>query len=242
MRDSNANVARPLSRSELQAFHLREWELKDDRLASIVHNLMPLAGVTVLGWSAGLTLWSLWLDGLVALGLTVALLTHRASLDPPIIALSRRDFAVAWMVLMALLGLPYYLGLVARWSLFVDVLQGAFVGSWLTVLAFAVMVGAAVLSVRGRWHAEREVVPRDGAVAREVIVHVVRAIGVASLLMIEAAPVPAVFVLTLLYTYLETFPNTLLMVFVGHPAPGSPYEAWKKRYNPEVFFERQEHE
>ena len=82
---SSSYVAKPLSWEEFRAYHLREWALRKDHLTAIAHNLMPAVGIVVLGWSGALTLGSMWLDGLVGLGLSVALLVHRASLDPPVI-------------------------------------------------------------------------------------------------------------------------------------------------------------
>jgi len=229
--------SRPFSPDELKGFHRKEWSLKTNRLAPIVHNLMPIIGVVFLGWSGSLTLASLWLDGFVGLGLGVALFAHRMSLDPPVIELNRREFMKAWVVLMMLLGIPYYIGLASGWRMFGEAISEATSGSGLALAVLGVMLVADVLSIRSQWRAERDVIPRPGAIAREMIVHLARAFAVVLLISSETASVFAVCVLAIVYSYLETFPNSFLLFFIGHPKPGSPYDAWKKQYDPEALLE-----
>ena len=234
---SSSDVAKPLRWEELRSYHQREWALGDDRLTTIAHNLMPVVGITLLGWSGALTLGSLWLDGLLGLGLSVALLVHRTSLDPPVVTLSRGQFLFTWLLFMAILGVPYYWGFYERAGLLIDGFTSLYDGSSLSALTVLAMVVANVLSVRGRWRAESQLLPRSLAVAREMTVHAVRAIAVLVLLTFWISAPVAVVALSLLYAYLEVFPNTLLLFLIGHPAKGSPYAEWKAKHFPEGALE-----
>jgi hypothetical protein len=94
-------------RSHLAPFRegLRPWLV-------LARNAIPVLGVYWLGWSAGLAVFQIWFDGVTALGAMLALhmraviVTDSKARPPagiPLVALP-----VAWLVLLALLGIPYW--------------------------------------------------------------------------------------------------------------------------------------
>ena len=58
--------------------HLREFASRPHAWAVIARNLIPVVGIYGFGWSAGLTVFNYWFDGLTALAAIVAALIPRA--------------------------------------------------------------------------------------------------------------------------------------------------------------------
>ena len=84
----------------------------------LARNLIPVAGVYALGWSAALAVFSYWFDGLTALAAIITMLVPRAMRETqqksgnygPL----RKVFAGAltWVVLIGVVGLPYWIVLI----------------------------------------------------------------------------------------------------------------------------------
>ena len=60
------------------AQHLREFASRPDAWAVLARNLIPVVGIYAFGWSAALSVFNYWFDGLTALAAIVAALVPRA--------------------------------------------------------------------------------------------------------------------------------------------------------------------
>src|SRR5207245_3990967 len=58
--------------------HLRELALRPDAWTVLARNLIPVIGIYCFGWSAALSVFNYWFDGLTALAAIVAALIPRA--------------------------------------------------------------------------------------------------------------------------------------------------------------------
>src|SRR5438876_12446344 len=59
------------------AQHLREFASRPDAWAVLARNLIPVVGIYAFGWSAALSVFNYWFDGLTALAAIVAALVPR---------------------------------------------------------------------------------------------------------------------------------------------------------------------
>ena len=97
--------------------HLREFASRPEAWLVLARNLIPVAGVYAFGWSAPLAVLNYWFDGFSALAAIVAALVPRALRETR----PRGDGPVqrwlggilVWLVLVGLLGLPYWGALAA---------------------------------------------------------------------------------------------------------------------------------
>ena len=97
--------------------HLRELASRPHAWAVIARNLIPVVGIYGFGWSAGLTVFSYWFDGLTALAAISAALIPRALRETqkksdtnPIKNFLRG--ILTWIFLVGIIGLPYWIVLV----------------------------------------------------------------------------------------------------------------------------------
>jgi hypothetical protein len=96
--------------------HLRELASRPHAWAALARNLIPVVGIYGFGWSAGLTMFNYWFDGLTALAAIVAALVPRAmretqpkSAGPVKILLGG---ILTWIFLVGIVGLPYWIVLI----------------------------------------------------------------------------------------------------------------------------------
>jgi len=96
--------------------HLREFGSNPHAWAVLARNLIPVVGVYGFGWSAGLTVFNYWFDGLTALAAITAALVPRALRETQkksagiTITLVRGIFT--WLLLVGIVGMPYWIVLV----------------------------------------------------------------------------------------------------------------------------------
>src|SRR5437773_2331186 len=98
--------------------HLREFVSRPDAWAVLARNMIPVVGIYGFGWSAALTVFNYWFDGLTALAAIVAALIPRALRETQ----SQKDRvtwagnvvrgAVVWIFLVGIVGLPYWIVLI----------------------------------------------------------------------------------------------------------------------------------
>src|SRR2546422_7542955 len=74
---AGSTAVRPIAPPPLSQ-HLRELASRPHAWAVIARNLIPVVGVYGFGWSAGLTVFNYWFDGLTALAAITAALVPRA--------------------------------------------------------------------------------------------------------------------------------------------------------------------
>jgi hypothetical protein len=108
-------VTRPIALPPLSQ-HLRELASRRDAWLVIMRNLIPVVGIWFFGWSAALSVFNYWFDGLTALMAIVAALVPRAmresqpkTVDP----VTRFALGVfTWGFLVAIVGIPYWIVLI----------------------------------------------------------------------------------------------------------------------------------
>jgi len=96
--------------------HLRELVSRRDAWAVIARNLIPVVGIYAFGWSAALSVFNYWFDGLTALIAIVTALIPRALRETK----SKSDgiirtvvgAVITWIVLVVIVGLPYWIVLI----------------------------------------------------------------------------------------------------------------------------------
>jgi hypothetical protein len=102
--------------------HLREFVSDPHAWAVLARNLIPVVGVYAFGWSAGLTVFNYWFDGLTALAAIVAALVPRAVRETQPksdgLTMSILRGVLTWVFLVGIIGLPYWMVLVPLHTLF----------------------------------------------------------------------------------------------------------------------------
>ncbi len=98
--------------------HLREFASNPHAWAVLARNMIPVIGIYGFGWSAALSVFSYWFDGLTALAAIIAALVPRAMRE------SQKNYesqwlvmkivrgVVTWIFLVGLVGLPYWIVLI----------------------------------------------------------------------------------------------------------------------------------
>ncbi len=106
--------------------HLREFAARPEAWTVFARNLIPVVGIYFFGWSAGLTVFNYWFDGLSALAAILAVLIPRAlresqpesaNLSSPL-NIVRGIFT--WIFLLGIVGLPYWIVLIPLHDLLLD--------------------------------------------------------------------------------------------------------------------------
>jgi hypothetical protein len=70
--------------------HLREFAASPQAWAALARNLIPVVGIYAFGWSAALSVFSYWFDGLTALAAIVAAVVLRLLREMPPEAMARQ--------------------------------------------------------------------------------------------------------------------------------------------------------
>jgi hypothetical protein len=99
--------------------HLRELASRPGAWLVIARNMIPVVGIYFFGWSAGLSVFNYWFDGLTALAAIVAALVPRAlrevqpkSTGVMSVATNIVRGVVTWIFLVGIVGLPYWIVLI----------------------------------------------------------------------------------------------------------------------------------
>jgi hypothetical protein len=96
--------------------HLREFASDPHAWAVLARNLIPVVGVYAFHWSAGLTVFNYWFDGLTALAAITAALIPRAlrETQPKSSGLTMTIVRgiLTWVFLVGIIGMPYWIVLV----------------------------------------------------------------------------------------------------------------------------------
>src|SRR6184192_861121 len=96
--------------------HLREFASNPHAWAVLARNLIPVVGVYGFGWSAGLTVFNYWFDGLTALAAITAALVPRAlretQKESAGVAITIVRGVFTWIFLVVIIGLPYWIVLI----------------------------------------------------------------------------------------------------------------------------------
>ena len=98
--------------------HLREFASRPDAWVILARNMIPVVGIYGFGWSAALSVFNYWFDGLTALAAIVAALIPRAlrETQPKTGRVTWLGTVVrgvvTWIFLVGIVGLPYWIVLI----------------------------------------------------------------------------------------------------------------------------------
>src|SRR5881296_33124 len=98
--------------------HLREFASRRDAWVILARNMIPVVGIYCFGWSAALSVFNYWFDGLTALAAIVAALIPRAlrETQPKTGRVTWLGTVVrgvvTWIFLVGIVGLPYWIVLI----------------------------------------------------------------------------------------------------------------------------------
>jgi len=202
------------------SLHLREFASNPHAWAILARNLIPVVGVYGFHWSAGLTVFNYWFDGLTALAAITAALVPRALRETQpksagvTITIVRGIFT--WIFLVGIIGLPYWIVLVPLHTLLLgENLRQQLAQSPGLWFAF----GSIAISHFWRaFHCGYDAMP-DNQLKQRVRwdVYLLMFRGIAMFMMIGFAffIVP---LMALLLTYSEVWPERVLGGLVGDPS------------------------
>lgn len=98
--------------------YLREFASRRDAWVVLARNMIPVVGIYAFGWSAAISVFNYWFDGLTAVAAIVAALIPRALRETQ----SKQDHAtlagnvvrgvLVWLVLVSVVALPYWIVLI----------------------------------------------------------------------------------------------------------------------------------
>ena len=216
------------------AQHLREFVSRPQAWAVLARNLIPVVGIYGFGWSAGLTVFNYWFDGLTALAAITAALVPRAlreSQTKPesqaLLPIKILRGVVTWIFLVGIIGLPYWMVLVPLHTLLLgenlrhQLAQSP--GLWCVFGSIA---------VSHFWKAFRcgyDAMPDDQLKQRvrwDVYLLMLR--GIAMFMMIGFA-IFIVPLMALLLSYFEIWPERVIGAVFGDPSKLYQYDPEGKR-------------
>lgn len=220
--------------------HLREFASRPHAWVVLARNLIPVVGVYAFGWSAGLTVFSYWFDGLTALAAITAALVPRAlrETQPKPDATDRMSKIgalplnivrglVTWVFLVGIIGLPYWMVLIPLHTL----LLGEDVRHQLAQSP-ALWFTFGSMAVAHFWKAFRcgyDEMPDDQLKQRarwDVYLLMLRAIAMFMMIGFAIFLVP---LMALLLTYFEIWPERVIGAVFGDPRRLYEYDPDKKK-------------
>ena len=219
--------------------HLRELVSRPDAWAVLARNLIPVVGIYAFGWSAALSVFNYWFDGLTALAAIITALIPRALREtqskPAGVVRNFAAGVVTWIFLVGIVGLPYWIVLIPLHELLLsDELRRQIAHSpalWFTFGSLAAShfwkafrmgydtMPDKELKQRARWDIYL-------LILRAVAMFIMAAHGLAFVL------VP---LMALLLSYLEIWPERALGAVFGDPSrlweydPGDPTSDRRRR-------------
>jgi hypothetical protein len=199
-------------------------ELRSNRRVWVTlgRNLVPVAGVLVFGWSAGLVLFNYWFDGLSAVAAIVATLVPRALRETPALARAGRARKAAtgtfvWALLLVIVGLPYWIVLIPLHETLLGPELWSLIRSQPSVWGGLLWVAASNLwTALQRRYAARPEKELKQALRWDVYLLMLRALAM-FLLASPSFPLGMVLVMALVMTWLEAFPARALRATFGNP-------------------------
>jgi hypothetical protein len=212
--------------------HLREFVSRPNAWPVLARNLIPVVGIYAFGWSAALSVFNYWFDGLTALAAIVAALVPRALREtqskPAGMARNLMAGMITWVVLVGVVGLPYWIVLIPLH----DLLLGEELRRQLAHSP-ALWVTFGSLAASHFWKAFRmgyDTMPDKELRQRarwDIYLLILRAIA---MFMMAAHGLAFILVplMALLLTYLEIWPDRALGAVFGDPSrlwgydPGNP--------------------
>jgi hypothetical protein len=227
-------IARAAVRPPPVLQHLRELATRPEAWSIIGRNLIPVVGVYAFGWSAGLTVFNYWFDGLTALAAITAALVPRALRESETKAQSQSWMVIkflrgllTWIFLIGIVGLPYWMLLVPLHTLLLgDDVRHQLAQSPALWFAFGSMAASHF------WKAFRsgyDVMPEDDLKQRarsDVYLLMLRAIAMFMMIGVAIFLVP---LMALLLSYFEIWPERVIGAVFGDSSRLYEYNPEKDR-------------
>ncbi len=201
--------------------HLREFAARPDSWGVLARNSIPVVGIYFFGWSVALAVFNYWFDGVSALAVIIAFILPRAARDSlPISSSIKRiaTYAVTWVFLVGLVGMPYWIVLMPLHDLlFSDELRRQLATSPALWGIFASIVAGHIWK---RMRIDYDNMPEPQlkqALRWDVYPLILRALA---MFMIAAHLLTFILVplMALLLTYFELWPERVLGAFFGDPS------------------------
>jgi Family of unknown function (DUF6498) len=219
--------------------HLREFASRPHDWAVLARNLIPVVGIYGFGWSAALSVFNYWFDGLAMLAAIVAALVPRALRESaatpdgksgsPTVAKKIVSGILTWVFLVGIVGLPYWVVLIPLHDLLLgDELRRQLAhspGLWATFGS---------LAIGHFWKAFQsgyDVMPDDQLKQRarwDVYLLVLRAVAM-FMMAVQGLYFILVPLMALLLTYFEIWPERVLGAVFGDPLRLYEYDPEAKR-------------
>ena len=214
--------------------HLGEFVSNPHAWAVFARNLIPVVGVYGFGWSAGLTVFNYWFDGLTALAAITAALVPRALRETQtktesqsLLPIKILRGVLTWIFLVGIIGLPYWIVLAPLHTLlFGENLRHQLATSPGLWLAFG------SIAIGHFWKAFQsgyDVMPDDQLKQRvrwDVYLLMLR--GIAMFMMIGFA-IFIVPLMALLLSYFEIWPERVIGAVFGDPSRLHEYDPEKDK-------------
>src|SRR5438132_9495868 len=221
--------------------HLREFSSRPDAWLVFARNLIPVVGIYAFGWSAGLSVFNYWFDGLTALAAIVAAMVPRALRETRSKSASANagkkilQGVLTWIFLIGIVGLPYWIVLIPLHDLLLgDELRRQVAHSPALWFTFGSLASAHF------WKAFRmgyDIMPDKELKQRvrwDIYLLILRALA---MFMMAAHGLYFILVplMALLLTYLEIWPERALGMVFGDPSrlweydPGDPASNKRRR-------------
>jgi hypothetical protein len=208
--------------------HLREFAANPHAWAALARNLIPVIGIYVFGWSAALSVFSYWFDGLTALAAIIAAVVLRLLREMPrnvgwqgsgIGATAGKILTgvVTWIFLVVVVGLPYWMVLIPLHKMLLgDELRSQLAHSPALWITFGSLAAGHFWKA---FHSGYDVMPEDQLKQRarwDVYLLVLRA-GAMFVMAGYRLYLVLVPLMALLLTYMEVWPERVLGAVWGDP-------------------------
>src|SRR5512143_2830287 len=98
--------------------HLREFASRPDAWVVVARNMIPVVGIYAFSWSAAVSVFNYWFDGLTAVAAIVAAMIPRAlretqtKADHATLAGNIVRGVFVWLLLVLVVALPYWILLI----------------------------------------------------------------------------------------------------------------------------------
>ncbi len=211
--------------------HLREFAASPQAWLALGQNLIPVVGIYVFGWSAALCVFSYWFDGLTALAAIVAAVVVRLVHAMPATEIARWQRlgigakagkiitgVLAWIFLVALIALPYWMVLVPLHNILLGhELRSELAQSPLLWLTFGAL---AVGHFWKAFHVGYDAMPENQLKQRvrwDSYLLILRA-GAMFVMAAQGLAFILVPLMALLLTYMEVWPGRVLGAVWGDPS------------------------
>src|SRR5438270_293877 len=221
--------------------HLREFASRRDAWVILARNMIPVIGIYGFGWSAALSVFNYWFDGLTALAAILAALIPRAlrETQPKSGHMTWLGSVVrgvsTWIFLVGIVGLPYWIVLIPLHDLLLgEELRRQLAHSpvlWFTFGSLAASHFWKAFQMGYDTMPDKELKQR---VRWDVYLLILRALA---MFMMAAHALYFILVplMALLLTYLEIWPERALGMVFGDPSrlweydPGDPASNKRRR-------------